>query len=120
MHENHASIVALHRLKTFFKKSADTFASTQYFGMCNNIQVKTEFFHTIFRNNFQNKIESTLKKKYSKRVIVVIDFQIFPLREVFKLTIISKWHISSLLESQQPLCLLPRCFERHMKRKNIE
>ena len=30
MHENHASIVALHRLKTFFKKSADTFASTQY------------------------------------------------------------------------------------------
>ena len=31
MHENHASIVALHRLKTFFKKSADTFASTQYF-----------------------------------------------------------------------------------------
>ena len=29
MHENHASIVALHRLKTFFKKSADTFASTQ-------------------------------------------------------------------------------------------
>ena len=31
MHENHASIVALHRLKTFFKKSADTFASTQYY-----------------------------------------------------------------------------------------
>ena len=30
MHENHASIVALHRLKPFFKKSADTFASTQY------------------------------------------------------------------------------------------
>ena len=30
MHENHASIVALHRLKTFFKKSADTFASIQY------------------------------------------------------------------------------------------
>ena len=30
MHENHASIVVLHRLKTFFKKSADTFASTQY------------------------------------------------------------------------------------------
>ena len=30
MHENHATIVALHRLKTFFKKSADTFASTQY------------------------------------------------------------------------------------------
>ena len=33
MHENHASIVALHRLKTFFKKSADTFASTQYYGV---------------------------------------------------------------------------------------
>ena len=31
MHENHASIVALHRLKPFFKKSADTFASTQYY-----------------------------------------------------------------------------------------
>ena len=30
MHEKHASIVALHRLKTFFKKSVDTFASTQY------------------------------------------------------------------------------------------
>ena len=30
MHENHASIVALHRLKPFFKKSAETFASTQY------------------------------------------------------------------------------------------
>ena len=39
MHENHASIVALHRLKTFFKKSADTFASTQYFNKVEN-QIK--------------------------------------------------------------------------------
>ena len=42
MHENHASIVALHRLKTFFKKSADTFASTQYYAKKNQSQERVE------------------------------------------------------------------------------
>ena len=41
MHENHASIVALHRLKTFFKKSAETFASTQYYVLKKYLQYGT-------------------------------------------------------------------------------
>ena len=49
MHENHASIVALHRLKTFFKKSADTFASTQYYP-------DLKFLHYKLLKNSQNRM----------------------------------------------------------------
>ena len=67
MHENHASIVALHRLKTFFKKSADTFASTQYL----TDERVTYFFQKNFVENSQDpygkpKIKQTSSHCHAK------------------------------------------------------
>ena len=85
MHENHASIVALHRLKTFFKKSADTFASTQYYVLY-RLQIIRESRHsclydrvspistTTFSNYFvrETKIyDNTLDEDYYSRLIIV-------------------------------------------------
>ena len=62
MHENHASIVALHRLKTFFKKSAETFASTQYIAL-----------YETRDTNFYLSIKTQLPEIYSLYQITTFD-----------------------------------------------
>ena len=62
MHENHASIVALHRLKPFFKKSAETFASTQYIA----ISVLENHTGVIFYTN------TKIQNKGSKNILLLM------------------------------------------------
>ena len=73
MHENHASIVALHRLKTFFKKSADTFASTQYISLIRTFRLAFYSFHIIFLIDSSNNSILRLDDIHSNSLSMIID-----------------------------------------------
>ena len=83
MHENHASIVALHRLKPFFKKSAETFASTQY---------------NRFRNSFcTHTLASAVVSRIHSCCFCSVDTRDVYGGRFFQKSISARWHFLSTM-----------------------